>query len=166
MSRQVHAYAYLERPYERVRLAFSNELVDVLEQVEADTNARALTVSQRLSAHFGPFEVGTRIDIEPTGFEQTPRDAPHASCSLRLTWRAARAESLFPIMHADLVAHPVGEQETQLALFGTYTPPLGALGTLGDAVLGHRVAEASAHRFVEALVRRLEELVPAPEPEG
>lgn len=160
MVRHLHAYAYLDRPYDAVRLSFSNELIDVLESAGGAAHDRALTVSRRLSAKLGPVEVGRQITIEPLGFEQTPPDTSHPSCRLRLQWTAKDARSLFPTMHADLVAHPVGPKETQLALFGTYSPPLGALGDVGDAVLGHRVAEASVHRFVEEMVRALEDLIP------
>ena len=165
MNRNLHAYAYLQRPYDQVRLAFSNELVDVLGQAEDAATHRAITVSQRLAAHLGPLELGTQIEIEPTGFEQTPFDAGHPSCRLRLHWRASTATAFFPTMHAELIAHPIGEDETQLGLFGTYSPPLGVLGGLGDAVLGHHIAEASVHSFVDALVKRLEELIPPPTPD-
>jgi hypothetical protein len=32
---------------------------------------------------------------------------------------------------------------------------MGVLGTAIDAVVGHRIAEASVHRFVRAVVERL-----------
>jgi hypothetical protein len=32
---------------------------------------------------------------------------------------------------------------------------MGVLGTALDAVVGHRIAEASVHRFVRAIVERL-----------
>lgn len=166
MTRNLHAYAYLDRPYDQVRLAFSSELVEVLEHAGEAAATRAVTVSHRLAAHLGPLQIGTRIDVEPTGFEQTPRDAGHPSCRLHLTWKASTAQALFPTMQADIVAHAVGPDETQLALFGTYSPPLGALGSVADAVLGHRVAEASVHSFLNAVVTRLEALIPSSLPKA
>ena len=58
-------------------------------------------------------------------------------------------------MSAELRVYPLSFTETQVELVGNYDPPMGALGTALDAVLGHRIAEASVHRFVRAIVERL-----------
>ena len=59
-----------------------------------------------------------------------------------------RSPHLFPFMKAELSIYPLTATETQLDLSGHYEPPLGALGTAVDALIGHRLAEASVHRFV------------------
>ena len=53
----------------------------------------------------------------------------------------------------------VGEacDETQLDFSGQYEPPLGAVGDAVDALVGHRIAEASVHRFVTDVARYLRE---------
>jgi hypothetical protein len=51
-------------------------------------------------------------------------------------------------MKAELSLYRLGKDETQLELCGTYEPPLGALGKVLDALVMHRVAEASVHRFL------------------
>jgi hypothetical protein len=43
-----------------------------------------------------------------------------------------------------------------LVLEGFYTPPLGPVGAAFDAVMGHRIAQATAHELLRALGRRLE----------
>ena len=55
---------------------------------------------------------------------------------------------LFPFMKAELAIYPLTSTETQLDFSGAYEPPLGALGKAMNAVAGHRLAEASVHRFV------------------
>jgi len=55
---------------------------------------------------------------------------------------------LFPLMKAELSIYPLTTTETQLDFLGHYEPPLGALGKAMNAVAGHRIAEASVHRFV------------------
>lgn len=56
--------------------------------------------------------------------------------------------SLFPFMKAELSIYPLTATETQLDFLGVYEPPLGALGKALNAIVGHRIAEASVHRFV------------------
>ena len=55
---------------------------------------------------------------------------------------------LFPIMKADLSIYPLTATETQLDFKGVYEPPLGPLGEAVNAIVGHRIAEVSVHRFV------------------
>ena len=68
--------------------------------------------------------------------------------SVTLRWKAARAAALFPSMEAELVVYPLSKDETQLELHGLYRPPLGAIGSALDSLVGHRIADASVHRFV------------------
>ena len=67
---------------------------------------------------------------------------------LQLEWEAARMPRLFPIMKADLSIYPLTATETQLDFKGVYEPPLGPLGKAVNAMVGHRIAEVSVHRFV------------------
>ena len=67
---------------------------------------------------------------------------------LQLEWEAARMPRLFPIMKADLSIYPLTATETQLDFKGVYEPPLGPLGEAVNAIVGHRIAEVSVHRFV------------------
>jgi hypothetical protein len=56
--------------------------------------------------------------------------------------------NFFPLMKADLSIYPITATETQLDFNGLYEPPLGPLGKAMNAMIGHRIAEASVHRFV------------------
>jgi hypothetical protein len=51
-------------------------------------------------------------------------------------------------MKAEFSIYSLTATETQLDFSGIYEPPLGALGSAMDIIVGHRVAEASVHRFV------------------
>jgi len=55
---------------------------------------------------------------------------------------------LFPLMKAEISIYPFTATETQLDFLGVYKPPLGLLGKAVNAIIGHRIAEASVHRFV------------------
>jgi hypothetical protein len=68
---------------------------------------------------------------------------------ISLSWQAEKHAALFPVMSAELSVYPLSSGETQLDLLGRYQPPMGPLGTAIDALVGHRVAEATVHRFLQ-----------------
>jgi hypothetical protein len=58
-------------------------------------------------------------------------------------------------MHAELAIYPLTATETQLELRGHYEPPLGALGAAVNALVGHRIADLSVHRFLSEVAGHL-----------
>ena len=56
---------------------------------------------------------------------------------------------LFPLMEGELSIYPLTSTETQLDFSGVYKPPFGPVGKTMNAIVGHRIAEASVHRFVD-----------------
>lgn len=74
-----------------------------------------------------------------------------------VTWRAATARDLFPVLQADLELH-TGHDPT-LRLVGAYIPPLSVLGALTDHVLGRHVVTGVVNAFLIDTVGRL---VPCP----
>jgi hypothetical protein len=110
--------------------------------------------------------------LADVGFGVTLRVHRHVQVELRepvrvagktilpLTWRASRHESLFPALEADLEVAPLGGGNSQLAMTGRYTPPLGPVGRAVDKALLHRVAEATVRDFVERAANRLRAAVP------
>jgi hypothetical protein len=67
---------------------------------------------------------------------------------LLLEWEAATMPRLFPLMNGELSVYPLTATETQLDFLGVYEPPFGAVGKAMNAIVGHRIAEVSVHRFV------------------
>ena len=61
---------------------------------------------------------------------------------------AASLPRLFPLMQGELDLYPLTGTETQLDFSGIYEPPFGAAGKAVNAIVGHRIAEASVHSFV------------------
>jgi hypothetical protein len=70
-------------------------------------------------------------------------------------WQAAQRPGLFPVMDAELAIYPLTATETQLDFRGKYEPPLSVLGDAVNAIVGHRLAEASVHRFVAEVAQYL-----------
>lgn len=74
-----------------------------------------------------------------------------------ITWEASGTPGLFPRMEGDLLLAAVSPDLTQLALHGTYHPPLGALGRSLDRKLLHRLAELSVKGLVDRIAGALKQ---------
>jgi hypothetical protein len=121
----------------------------------------------RLHFEFAGFEIGREVEIELG----EPHDEIGGEVKIQLgkpldrgypifipiKWHAKDQAGLFPAMDAELEITPLSDEPplTQIGLKGFYRPPLGPLGAVGDALLMHRVAEASVRHFVSDLAVRL-----------
>lgn len=92
----------------------------------------------------------------PVDIEVEDVHHPRPGVIAHLRWRASRHGNVFPVMEADLLARPVVGSSTELTLVGTYHPPLGILGVLGDLLVGRLVARFTAESFLDGLSRALE----------
>lgn len=126
------------------------DTVSVFRDATKAASERTQTLASELSVTIGGLQVGTDIAISVTGVEEREGKvkAPPMTV-INLEWEAARMPGLFPLMRAELLVYPLTATETQLELSGAYEAPLGVLGGAVDAVVGHRVAEASVDRFVK-----------------
>jgi hypothetical protein len=80
------------------------------------------------------------------------------SLTLSLRWEATGVMGrLFPVLDANIILIPAGENASQLALAGAYRPPFAAVGQRLDRVLLHRAASAT----VRSLLRRMAETITA-----
>jgi hypothetical protein len=101
-------------------------------------------------------EIGKEISIAVNDITEREASATSSPVTrLKLEWEAASSPRLFPMMRAELDIYPLTATETQLDFSGSYEPPLGWLGSAVDAVVGHKIAEASVHRFVSELAQYL-----------
>ena len=83
---------------------------------------------------------------------------------LRLRWEATGpGEGLFPALDADITLTPDGDQATLLRMDGAYRPPLGAVGTVLDRMLLHRVAASTTRSFVIQVAEAIVSPQPAAE---
>jgi hypothetical protein len=82
--------------------------------------------------------------------------AENGRAGLALRWEArGPGGRLFPVLDADLMLTPAGENGALLTLAGAYRPPLGSLGAELDRLILHRVAEATIRNFLERVVTAL-----------
>ena len=68
---------------------------------------------------------------------------------LPLRWQPAAAGGLLPALDADIEVAPLAPESTQLSMSARYVPPWGALGSVVDRALLHRVAEATVKDFLD-----------------
>ena len=158
-GRHVRAFDYVNQPYERVRGALRENALEIFRKATRAAASRAHAVASGLHVNIGGLEIGAEIDIKIGGIEQGEPMAGVGGESIRLhlEWEAARTPGLFPLMKGDLSAYALTATETQLDFSGQYEPPLGPLGSAIDALAGHRIAEASVHRFVTDVAAYLRE---------
>ncbi|REJ79355.1 MAG: hypothetical protein DWQ47_01035 [Acidobacteria bacterium] len=149
MSRSIHVYDYVNHSYETVKAALEPDAAAVFSDATKVAARRANSIASELHANVAGIDFGTDIDIEVKEVDLSPKSfAGPERTTIQIEWKASKMPRLFPVMKAVLSIYPLTSTETQLDLEGEYDVPLGPLGDAIDAVAGHRIAEASVHRFI------------------
>jgi hypothetical protein len=148
-GREIRSYDYVNHPYERVRDALKQNASAIFQAATKAAAMRAHSVAAELHVDFAGIGVKTDINILVKSVEEKVVELASLPVTrLELTWEAATAPRLFPLMNGELSVYPLTSTETQLDFFGVYEPPFGAVGKTMNAIAGHRIAEVSVHRFV------------------
>lgn len=156
MSRDVRSFDYVNHPYDRVRDTLKANATDVFRKATHAARSRLESVASVLRVNVGALEISTAIDIEVGAIVEVAGGPGRARMlEIPVHWKAAERAALFPVMNAQLDVYPLTATETQLDFHGHYDPPLGVLGSAMDAAVGHRIAEASVHRFVSEVAEYL-----------
>ena len=136
-------------PYERACDALRQNALTVFQSATKAAASRAQSIAAELHIDFGGVGVKTDINISVKNIEERIVDATSTpTMRLLLEWEAATMPGLFPLMKGELSVYPLTSTETQLDFSGVYEPPFGAVGKTVNAIVGHRIAEVSVHRFV------------------
>jgi hypothetical protein len=148
-GRKIRSYDYVNHPYDRVRDTLKQNAAAVFQSSTKAAASRAESVAAELHVDFAGIGVKADIKILIKGIEEKPADdISSGSTRLLLEWEAATLPRLFPLMYGELSLYPLTSTETQLDFSGVYEPPFGAVGKTMNAMIGHRIAEVSVHRFV------------------
>jgi hypothetical protein len=148
-GQEIRCYDYVNHPYVQVRDVLSKDALLVFQAATKAAGARAQSVAAELHVDIGGIGVQADIKINVTSVEEKAGDALSTpSTRLSLEWEAATMPQLFPLMKGELRIYPLTATETQLDFSGLYEPPFGTLGKAMNAMVGHRIAEVSVHRFV------------------
>jgi hypothetical protein len=155
-GRHIRAFAYVNHPYDKVQAALHQHADEIFRSATRAASSRAHEVASGLHITIGGVEVGTEVVITVKSIEDDPNGPLGAPATrLHLEWEAARSPRFFPLMKGELSAYALSGTETQLDFEGHYEPPMGVVGSAMDAVMGHRIAEASVHRFVSDIAAHL-----------
>jgi hypothetical protein len=154
--RKLRFYGYVDRPYERVRNVLYRQPLQLL--VGATSSATKRTKELVAHLRIGVAGVDIGVDVRPTvnrvSEEEPVAGLPPVTC-VEIAWEAARGPGHFPLLRAQLSAWPTTSDETQLEIEGDYRPPFGMVGRTLDAILLHRLAQASVHRFLEDVMAQI-----------
>jgi len=157
---QIRGYDYVNHPYDRVRDVLKTNALAVFKSATKAAASRAESVAAELHVDFGGLGVKADIDIVVKGVDENPgSNLSVPSTTLRLEWKSASLPQLFPLMQGELSVYPLTSTETQVDFSGIYEPPFGAVGKTMNAIVGHRIAEASVHRFVNDVAGYLRQAV-------
>ena len=147
---EIHCYDYVNHPYERVRDTLKGHALTVFQSATKAAAYRAQSVAAELHVVIGGIGVKSDIRISVKSVEEKVTDARSSPVTrMLLEWEAATKPHLFPLMKGELSIYPLTATETQLDFWGLYQPPFGAVGKALNAMIGHRIAEVSVHRFID-----------------
>ncbi len=153
--RELSCYDYVTIPYATVREALRADAGGIFQRATASAARRAEELVATLHVSVGGLQIGADVRIEVEGVTEDTSALGERATKVELAWTAARGAGMFPAMEATLSVYPLSRQETQLDVHGRYRPPLGPVGNAIDALVGHRVAQASVLRFVQEVAARL-----------
>jgi hypothetical protein len=153
LERQLYYFEYVDRDAAAVVKHLTDRRHGIFLAATKTAAAEAERLRERLHIDVAGFDIGRDIvvDVGP------PRDKGYA-IYLPIEWHAAKQEDLFPSMQAELEVTELSPNPplTQIAILGRYRPPMGVFGAIGDAMLGHRLAEATVRHFIIDVAARLE----------
>lgn len=159
MPKSIRCYDYVNRPYEQVCDALRAKSNSVFHAATKSAETRGGEVAAGLHVKFAGFDITKDVEILVKTYTEVESKSGNIM-TVEFEWQAAESSGLFPSMIAQLDIYPITKTETQLDFHGQYEPPLGLMGKAIDAVLGHRIAEASVHQFVAEVAAYLRKNTP------
>lgn len=161
MARQeIRSYDYVNHSYARVRQALVADPTGVFSAATRAAAGRARAVAAELRVTIGGLDVAAEV-VFAIGTTEDEANGPLGGPLTRIpvSWEAAKHPQFFPLMNGVLTIYPLTATETQLDFLGRYDTPLGVVGSAVDALAGHRIAEASVHRFIGDVARYLRDAI-------
>lgn len=152
MERELYYYDYVERAAKDVVEALAGPEHSAFQQATIGAVSEATQFKERLHVGIAGLDIGKDVVVEVG-----KADDRGYAVFIPIQWRAASQSGLFPSMDAELEVAQLSldPPRSQIGIHGRYRPPIGVVGAIGDAMLGHRIAEATVRRFVIELSTRL-----------
>jgi hypothetical protein len=152
----VEAHTTLPMPVDAGRVAVEHALAGhALQQRSTDAVAEGLDLALTVGPRSAPFAKEVRAHTLDTRLVGRTFVIP-------LRWEATgAARRLYPVLDANIGLTPVDDVTCVLSVIGTYTPPLGVLGTTLDRAAMSRLAAATIDAFLAGLATEATSHVPA-----
>lgn len=100
--------------------------------------------------------LGLYIDRQVWVEARRTRDDDNLNDVIRVAWKS-EGSAIFPVFRGVLVSWSDGDPKNCFVeLDGEYDPPLGVTGEAFDEIIGHQIAEATAHEFLVDIKRAVE----------
>lgn len=141
-------FVTVDVPPEQVADLISREASAWLPAIATQVTGEGTRLLSDLGFDVGPARVERKIEI-------TLGDPRHTvgATLLPISWRAAAAPGLFPVLDGQFEIAGLGAGKTQLGISAHYDPPLGLVGQIADRALMHRVAEVTVKDFLERVAK-------------
>ena len=156
MPKPIRCYDFVNQPFDQVCDALRSKSNAVFHDATMSAESRGSEIAAGLHVKVAGFDVTKNVNIVIRSYTEIESTAGK-KMTVQFDWKAAEVAGLFPSMDAQLDIYPITEMETQLDFHGQYEPPMGIMGKAIDAVVGHRIAEASVHQFVSEVASYLRE---------
>lgn len=156
MERHLYAYEYVGLHYDGIVALLQREPTVILQPATEQASNRAHEVLSTLVVPIGGFRLARDVTVSVGELDQLEG----RRARLPMKWHASANQGLFPVMeaHLEIAALSLDEPNTQVSIVGSYVPPVGVVGAIGDSVSAvHRLAEAAVHRLVRDVCIRLAE---------
>jgi hypothetical protein len=155
MERAVHITAPVRASFERAKAALVREAAAILSDDPGARDRRTFPVNLAVNVGRGGSSVHQLVEVHLKEVHLEGRVA-----RWEFDWNAVGHPGLFPVMKGVLTLEP-RELHAVLTLRGTYAPPLGVVGAVGDSVAGRRVARQSVSDYVARIAQRIDAAVDA-----
>ncbi len=141
----------IPRPAEEIESVFERGVANWMPTLVEEMNGQGNRLLSELGFEIAGGRIQRRIKIDVRPGRRTA-----GATLIPISWRAASASALFPVLDGQLEIASLGPKTTQLGISANYEPPLGLVGKIADRALLHRVAEVTVKDFLEAIGRRVE----------
>ncbi len=149
---ELYFYEYVDRKADDVVALLKERREEIFQAATRRAAEKTGEMLSLLHVNVAGLEVGKEVVI------QLGEPVEEANVVLfPVSWKAATQDWLFPSMQGNIEVTALDNVTPlcQLALRGHYRPPAGVVGALGDALIGHRLAEATVRHFVIDLAERI-----------
>lgn len=151
MSRYIETITSIRAPFARVRDVLVDDPGSMFTAAAATTGERRHFVVELSVESRRGLTVAQEVEVELGRVTVTPDEV-----ALELRWDPIGHHRMLPSFDGQVLASRGVTATTSLTLRGSYRVPLGAVGRVGDRVVGQRIARESLGDLVAEMGRRID----------